>query len=113
MSFLGISINSLPLNQISWGFPWVESFIIIFWISSGVKNLIGCIIRSGSSSALLISASKASFCGSSFGLNAFSKCLAKVFAFSSSFRAQVWSALLIGGMRCVCCFNRLVAFQNE
>jgi hypothetical protein len=53
-----------------------------------------------------------SFSDSSFGMNVFSKCPAKVFAFSLSFRAQAWSALLIGGMRCVGCCNRLVAFQS-
>jgi hypothetical protein len=35
-----------------------------------------------------------------------------VFALSS-LRALVWSAFLIGRMRCVSCFNRLVAFQSE
>jgi hypothetical protein len=49
----------------------------------------------------------------SFGLNVSSKCPAKVLTFSFPFRGQVWSAFLIGGMRCVGCFNRLFPFQSE
>jgi hypothetical protein len=43
--------------------------------------LMGCAIFRGSFSAILISVWKATFCGSLFGLNIFSKCPAKVFAF--------------------------------
>jgi hypothetical protein len=57
------------------------SFCIMFWISFDVRNLIGCVICSGSFSALLIPVSRSSFCGRSFGLNVFSKCPAKVLAF--------------------------------
>jgi hypothetical protein len=85
---------------------------IIFWISLGVKNLIGSIICCGSSSVLLISFPNL-FCDVSFGLNTISKCAAKLFAFSLSLRAQVWSALPIDGVRCVGCFNLLVAFQSD
>jgi hypothetical protein len=61
--------------------------------------MVGCVICSGSFSALLIFVSRSSFCGSSCGFNVFSKCLAKLFAFSH--RAQVCSVLLIGGMSCI------------
>jgi hypothetical protein len=63
--------------------------------------VIGYVIYSGSLSALLIWVSRSSFCDSSFDLNVSSECRGKVFAFSLSLRAQVWSALLIGGMRYV------------
>jgi hypothetical protein len=79
-------------------------------ISFGVRNLIGRVICSSSFSTLLIFVSRSSFCGSSFGLNIFFKCPAKVFASSLSLQAQVWSMFVIGGMRCVACFNHLVAF---
>jgi hypothetical protein len=85
----------------------------MFWISFGARNLIGCVICSSSFSALLISVSRSSFRGSSFGLDVFSKCPAKVFSVFLSLQAQVWSALPIGGMRCIGCFNRLLAFQSE
>jgi hypothetical protein len=66
--------------------------------------LIGCILCSGSSSAFVVSVSKASFCGNSIGLNVYSKCCAKLFTFSLLLRAEGWSAFLIGGMRCVVVF---------
>jgi hypothetical protein len=91
----------------------LRSSCTMFAISFGVRNFTGCVICSGSFSALLISVSRSSFCASSFGLNVFSKCPAKVFVFSLSLWAQVWSAFLIGGMHCVGCFNHLVPFQNE
>jgi hypothetical protein len=53
----------------------------MFRISFGVRNLIGCIICSGYFTASLVSVSMSSFYGSSFGLNVFPKCPAKVFAF--------------------------------
>jgi hypothetical protein len=46
-------------------------------------------------------------------LNIFSKYPTKVFSFSLTLRAQALSTFLIGGMRCICCFNCLVAFQSE
>jgi hypothetical protein len=82
MPFLCISFNILPIIR---SYPdalfGLTSFCIIFWISSGVRNLTGCIICNGSFSALLIYVSRSSFCGSWFGLNVFSKCPTKVFAF--------------------------------
>jgi hypothetical protein len=45
-----------PCNQvISSGFPWVEIFLSYALNFLGVRNLFGCVICSGSSSALLIS----------------------------------------------------------
>jgi hypothetical protein len=90
-----------------------RSSCILFGIFLCVKNLIGCIICSGSCSALLISASNSSFCGSSFGLNAFSKCPEKEFVFSLSLQTQLWSFSLIAGMCFIGCFNISVAFRNE
>jgi hypothetical protein len=37
----------------------------------------------------------------------------EMFTFSLSLRTQVWYAFLIGGMRCVGCFDRLVSIQSE
>jgi hypothetical protein len=75
---LGSYFNILPVIRSYLGaFFGLRSSFIKFWISLGVKNLFGCIVCSGSSSALLISVSKASFCGSSFGLNACFKCPTK------------------------------------
>jgi hypothetical protein len=106
MPSLGISFSILPvIRSLRGGFLGLRSSCTMYWTSSGVRSLIGCIICSSSSSALLISLTKASFCGSSCGLNAVSKCPAKVFAFSLLPRAYVWSTFLIGGMRCVGCFN--------
>jgi hypothetical protein len=99
MSFLGISFNILPVIR-----SYPEAFLglryscIILRISFGVRNLIGYVICSGSFGALLISVSTSSFCGSSFSLNVFSKCPAKVFPFSLSLQSKVWSALLISGI---------------
>jgi hypothetical protein len=114
MNFLGISFNILTVIRSNpLAFLGLRSSYIMFSISFGVKNLIDCVIYSGSFSALLIYVSRSSFSGSSFGLNAFPKRPAKVSAFSLSHRALVWSAFLIGEMRFVGCFNLSVALQSE
>jgi hypothetical protein len=96
--FLGISFNILPvIRSYPGAFLGLRSFYIMFWISFGVWNLIGFVACS-SFSASLISASRSSFCASSFGLNVFSKSPAKVFVFSIPLGAQVSSAFLIGIM---------------
>jgi hypothetical protein len=101
MPFMGISLSISP---VIWSHPGaffgLRSICITFRISLGLKNLIGYVIRNGSFTTLLIFVSKISFCGSSFGLNAFSKCPARVLHFSLSLRTQVLSAFLVGGMRC-------------
>jgi hypothetical protein len=85
-AFFGISFNILPVIRSYPGASLgLRSSCIMFRISFGVRNLIGCIICIGSFSTLLISVSRPSFCGRSFGLNVFSKCPVKVFAFSLSF----------------------------
>jgi hypothetical protein len=72
MPFLGSSFNILPVIRSYPGvFLGLRSSSIMVGISLGVKDLIGFIICSGSSSVLLISILKASFCGSSYGLNTF------------------------------------------
>jgi hypothetical protein len=114
MPFLGIPFNILPvIRSYPGAFFGFRSSCIMFLIAFGVRNLIGCNICSGSFSALLISVSRPSLCGRSYGLNVHSKCLANVFAFSLSLWAQVCPAFLICGMCCVSCFNRLVPFQSE
>jgi hypothetical protein len=85
----------------------------MFWIFFDVKNLIGCVICNGSFNPFLFYVSKILICGSSFSLNVFYKCPAKVFAFCLSLRAHVWSASMAGGMHCMGCFKRLVTFQSE
>jgi hypothetical protein len=60
----------------------------------------------------MISVSRPSFWCRSFGLNVFSKCPGKVLEFSLSLHAQVWSLFMIGGIRCVVCFNCLVVYQS-
>jgi hypothetical protein len=113
MPFLGISFNILfAIRSYTGAFLELRSFCTCFGFSL-VRNLCGCVICSGSFSALLFPVWKALLCGSSFGLNVSSKCVAKVFAFSLSFRSRVLSAFLIGRMRCVGCFSSLVAFQSK
>jgi hypothetical protein len=110
MPFLGIPFNILPvIRSYPGAFLGLRSLCIIFWIYFGVINLIGCVICSGSFSALLISVSRSSFCGSSFALNVFSKCPENCSLFLYHVVPRSF-AFLIGRMRCVSCFNRLVAF---
>jgi hypothetical protein len=92
LSFLGRPFNILTVIKSYHGaFIALRSACIIFRISLDVKNWIGFVTCSGSSNVLLISFSNSSLCDNSFGLNTFSKCAAKLFAFSLSFRAQIWS----------------------
>jgi hypothetical protein len=54
MHFLGISVNILSvIRSYPEAFLGLRSSCIMFWISFGVRNLIGCIICSSSSMALL------------------------------------------------------------
>jgi hypothetical protein len=110
MPFLGISFNILPvIRSYPRAYLGLRSFCVYVLDSLWCKEF-DC---GGSFSVLLISVSRYSFYGNSYGLNVFSKCPAKIFAFSLSLRAPVWSMFLIGGMHYVGCFNRLVAFQSE
>jgi hypothetical protein len=70
MPFLCISSNIHPIiRSYPEAFLGLRSSCITFWISFSPRNVIGYVICSGSFSALLISVSRSSFCGSSFGLN--------------------------------------------
>jgi hypothetical protein len=110
MLLLGISFNSLlVIRSYPGAFLWLRSPYITFWISFGVSNLIGCFVY-----VVIVSAFRCFlFFFLSFGLNVFSKCYAKIFTFSVSLHHQVWFVFVIGVMRCVGCFTRMVALQSE
>jgi hypothetical protein len=59
---LGISFNIIPVIRSHPGpLLWFGSSCIVFRISFGVRNLVRCVIGSGSFSALLISDWRVSF----------------------------------------------------
>lgn len=112
MLLLGISFKILlVIRPYPGAFLLLRSSCIMFWISFGVKNLIGCVICRDCFSTSLLSISKVLF-DSSFVLNVFSKYHATIFA-SLSLHAQVWFVFVIGGIYYVGCFTRLVTLQSE